>query len=84
MYQVETSDTVRMILRVRVRAVTCDDVNEQSKESNCPDPRNARNDQPDDPDNYPAVIDLTQAGDEQTQNTCKEWFSHLVCAKCLQ
>jgi hypothetical protein len=60
------SDAVRVVLGVRVRAPGADHVDRKAKETYSSDPRNSRDYQPNYPDQYSAVIDLPEPGNEQT------------------
>ena len=70
------SDAIRILLGVRVSTVCCDQMNRKTEKAHRSDPRNAGQDQPENTDKYSPVIDLPESRDQQTQNTCKQWFSH--------
>lgn len=71
--------THRILLCVTVCAPRAEEVDHPAEHSGRADPRKSREYQPQESDNDPAIVDLPQTGDQKTQESCNDRFSHLVC-----
>ncbi len=60
----------RVLFRVRVGAVRCNEVTNPAEGAAWPDPESGRENQPQHSCQNPAVIDLPNARYDQTQKTC--------------
>src|SRR5918998_713948 len=65
-----------MIFRVTVGAPGGDEVNYPAERPSRPDPGYACHDQPDNADQYPTVINLSNSGNKKAQNACYKWITH--------
>ena len=66
----------RIVFGVAVSTPCGDQMYDPPEHTGRADPRKTREDEPDDPDNDPAVVYLTDSGYQQTQNSSNQGFTH--------
>ena len=69
-----------MLVSVGVRAVRADDVADPPERAARPEPEARRYDQPEYPRQDAAVVELANARNNQTQNSCQHWVTHRIFA----
>jgi hypothetical protein len=60
----------------RVSGIGGDDVTDPTERSASADPHAGRDDQPQNPGQYAAIVKLAHAGNEKTKNACGKWIAH--------
>lgn len=66
----------RIILGVAIRAPRCDEMDYPAKKADRSDPRNTGQNQPQNADQYSAVVNLTNARNQKTQYSGDQGFTH--------
>ena len=69
-----------MLFSVGVRAVRGDDVADPPERAARPEPEARRYDQPEYSRQNAAVVELANARNNQTQNSCQHWVTHRIFA----
>src|SRR5690606_2414905 len=67
---------VRLVLRVPISGVGGDQMADPPQRSTRPDPEPGRDDEPEDPSPEGAIVDLTDAGDQQAEHGGQSSVSH--------
>src|SRR6266545_5768605 len=67
-----------MIFRVGVSRVSSDEVANPSERAARANPKARRNNQPENAGKNPAVVKLTDSGNDETENTCQNWIAHYL------
>src|SRR5687767_10202319 len=65
-----------MHLGVAVGEISGEDVKNPPQGAGRTDPRDSRNEEPDYPADNSPVIDLADAGNQETEHTCNIWIAH--------